>query len=119
MHPHVADRARPEVPAAAPFERHVCRVVGTKWRRSQPRIPIERFRNRRRIRGSLFALRPPADRSIGPHVQLMHVADRAAADHFYGPTAAFHRVALLTHLRHHAGFLRDLAHSPGFINRSR
>ena len=70
VHAHVADRARAEVPPPAPLERHIHRVVRPKRRRPQPRLPVERLRNRRRLLGPLFALRPPAGRSIGPHMQL-------------------------------------------------
>ena len=53
-------------------------------------------------------LRPEAERSIRPHVDLTHVADGATANVFVAGARAVARVSLVAHLRDDAGFLLRL-----------
>ena len=133
---HVTERALTPVDPAAPVERVVDGVVRHFWRRAKEQIPVQRrrylevavhrrrqasleqppaparrlrilrhFGHRRRARN---ALRPVAERPVGPDVDLADVADGAAGDVLVAGSRLVARMALVTHLGDDLGVLLGL-----------
>ena len=59
---HVAHRAGAEIPPAAPIHRGISRMIGPLADRAEPEVPVERRRDRRRVRGPADPLLPQAGR---------------------------------------------------------
>ena len=69
---------------------HVPLRARIRWRRGRRRIGGARTRN---------TLRPVAHRTIGPHVHFTDLAQHTRLDDLRNAVRAFHRVALIAHLR--------------------
>src|SRR5262249_12042776 len=96
---HVPQRAGAEIPPAAPFEGQIVGVIGPRWSRAQPHLPIEVCWHRRSFLWPIYSLRP--NRSIAPDMHRAHLAQRAGLDELNNPPRAVIGVALVAHLGHH------------------
>lgn len=110
MDSHVSNGAGAEVPATAPFEGDVIRVVGAFRCGAEPEVPVECFWDGWRPSWAFCSLWPPAVGAIGPDMEFFDLADGAGADDFDGAARAFHGMALLAHLGNNAGFFGFLLH---------
>ena len=140
---HVAKRALAPIHPAAPVERVIDRVVVDFRRAAEEQVPIEigwlrivaderrgealldvaavpaerPFRvvlERRRARN---ALRPVAERPVGPDVDLAHFTDRAAVNQLVAGAGVVGRVTLVAHLRDDLAILRFLGQDARFLDR--
>ena len=117
MDSHVSDGPGAEVPATAPFEGDVIRVVWAFRCGAEPEVPVECFWDGWRPSWAFFSLWPPAVGAIGPDVEFFDLADGAGTDDFYSAAGAFHGVALLAHLGDNAGFFSFLLHPVHLVDR--
>ena len=107
---HVAQGTGSEIPKAAPFERHVSRMVWPPGSDAEPQIPIERRRHRWCLLRPLDALRPPVARPVGPDVNLPHLAQHARLNQLHQSTRVGTAMTLIAHLRGDFVLPRDLGH---------
>ena len=116
---HVAQRAGAEVPPAAPIMGMVDRVVRTLGGRAQEQVPVHVLGNGLvfRSRDDVRRLLPVLERTIGPDVDLAHLADGTRTHQLC--TAAEARVgrALVAHLGAHPFLTCRLAHQASFPDR--
>ena len=136
---HVAERARAEVVPAAPSERVIDRALAVVAlalrgggglgalapfrlerplrRDAEPEVPVEIRRYRVLARGPHDTLWP--DRAVRPDVDFLDRADDAGLQHLDAAAQLIGGTALVAHLRHDAGGLRQLAQAAGLPDRVR
>ncbi len=112
---HIAQGAGAVIVPAAPVEGEITIAIFTLSGRTQPEIPIHAGRDFSLRQRVFDTLRP--NRTIGPYMDLFHLADDTALDTLHGTAQTVFRRALVAHLRGDLVLSRRLADFTRLIHR--
>src|SRR5699024_7281830 len=110
-----------KTPAPPPSKRSNIRVIFTKWRGTNPEIPMHSVgRNRRPfIFLNISSLWPPSGWTIGPTVYTRDFANGSLTDIFNNFVGALKSMPLISHLGSYTSFIGHFGHPPSFIYSTR